>query len=72
MIYKIRQVVTHPDERKALEKVSHIIGTDLRHAVSSLRCSESMKRELLKKSKTQVTDFHGRTLTIEIIQEVKA
>lgn len=69
MIFKIKQTVTHPQREKAIEKVCHIMGYDLKHAISSINCPAQMKRELAKKFRSERTDVLGRKLVIEIIQE---
>jgi len=51
------------------EKITQIIGRDLRHAVSMVKCPAPMKHDLQKKYWSRTTDPMGRTLFIEIISD---
>jgi hypothetical protein len=72
MIFKIIQKVTHPELPKGFEKVTHIIGKDLKHAVECVKAPQFVKDELLKKYHCKWMDLAGRTTEIEITDEVKA
>lgn len=66
-VFVVRQLVTHDKLPIAREKISQIIGRDLRHAVQMVKCPEPMRRDLEKKYWSRTTDPMGRTLYIEII-----
>ena len=72
MIFVVKQKVTHPLLKTGFEKEVKIVGHDLRHAITMIKCSESMRRDLEKKHRATQVDADGRTLTITIVEELKA
>lgn len=68
-VYQVKQTVTHADAPIKHEKITMIIGRDLRHAIEQIKVPAPMKRDLEKKWWTRTTDLKGRTLFIEIIHD---
>lgn len=68
-VFQVRQVISHANYKYRREKISEIIGRDLRHAVSMVRCPEPMRHDLQKKYWSRTTDPQGRELFIEIIDD---
>lgn len=72
MIFRIKQTVSHRDHKARFEKESMIIGEDLAHAITMIKCSEDMKTDLRNKHVAEKTDLKGRVLKIEIVEEMKS
>lgn len=70
-LFKIMQKVSHPRIGKVVVKESHMVGLDIRHATEMLPFSEEVKRDLQKKYWSRSSDELGRTIYVEITEEVK-
>lgn len=75
-VFKVIQKVSHARIPRIVEKVCHISGHDLGHAITAINIPlefdpETRKRELAKKYHTEFTRHDGRTISIEIIEELE-
>lgn len=68
-VFQVRQVISHDRLPLRHEKVTMIIGRDLRHAIEQIKVPAPMKRDLEKKFWTRTIDPKGRELYIEIIHD---